>query len=60
MPEITFNYPIVPKNIGGFVIDAFIREGYSFKNSVTDIPIEEGSSVSDHVVEEPLEIQISL
>ena len=59
MAEISFNYPIAPKSIGGFVIDAFIREGYSFKNSVTDIPIEEGSNISDHVIEEPLEIQIS-
>jgi len=59
MPEITFNYPIAPKSIGGFVIDAFIREAYSFKNSVTDIPIEEGSNISDHVIEEPLEIQIT-
>ena len=59
MAEITFSYPMAPKSIGGFVIDAFIREGYSFKNSATDIPVEEGSRISDHVVEEPLEIQIS-
>jgi len=59
MPEFSFNYPIAPKSIGGFVIDAFIREAYSFKNAVTDIPIEEGSNISDHVIEEPLEIQIS-
>jgi major membrane immunogen (membrane-anchored lipoprotein) len=36
----------------GFVIDAFMVESYSFTNSVTNIPVEEGSTISDHVVEE--------
>ena len=43
MSEITFNYQIPPKSIGGFAIDAFISERYSFTNSVTDIPMEDGS-----------------
>jgi hypothetical protein len=59
MAEITFNYQIPPKSIGGFQIDAFINERYSFSNSVTDIPMEDGSHASDHVVENALEIQIS-
>ena len=59
MSEITFNYQIPPKSIGGFQIDAFINERYSFSNSVTDIPMEDGSHASDHVVENALEIQIS-
>jgi|LSPZ01.1.fsa_nt_gi hypothetical protein len=59
MGEITFTYPITPKSIGGFEIDAFISENYSFSNSVTDIPVEDGSNIADHVVEEPDEIQIN-
>jgi hypothetical protein len=59
MSEITFNYQIPPKSIGGFAIDAFISERYSFSNSVTDIPMEDGSHASDHVIENALEIQIS-
>jgi hypothetical protein len=59
MAEITFNYQIPPKSIGGFAIDAFINERYSSSNSVTDVPMEDGSRASDHVVENALEIQIS-
>jgi hypothetical protein len=59
MSAITFNYPIAPKSIGGFEIDAFLKEHYSYANSVTDIPVEDGSNIADHAVEEALEIQIS-
>jgi hypothetical protein len=59
MAEITFNYQIPPKSIGNFKVDAFINERYSFSNSVTDIPMEDGSHASDHVVENALEIQVS-
>jgi len=59
MSVITFNYEIPEKSIGGFVIDAFVVEKYSFTNSVTDIPIEDGSTASDNVVVNPAEIHIS-
>ena len=59
MSEITFTYQIPPKSIGGFEIDAFIRERYSFGNTVTDIPMEDGRHASDHVVEKATEIHIS-
>ena len=52
MQEVTFTYEIPEKRIGGFVIDAFLAEHYSFSNQVTDIPVEEGSTISDHIVEE--------
>jgi hypothetical protein len=51
MPEVTFTYEIPKKSIGGFVIDAFIAEHYAFSNQVTDIPVEEGSNIADHIVE---------
>jgi hypothetical protein len=52
MPEIAFQYQIPQKMIGTFVVDAFIAEHYQFTNSVTDIPVEEGSNVSDNIIEE--------
>nr|AGS53497.1 putative bacteriophage protein [uncultured bacterium contig00055] len=59
MAGVTFNYQIPPKSIGGFQIDGFISERYKFGNSVTDIPMEDGSTASDHVIENALEIHIS-
>jgi hypothetical protein len=58
MANITFSYPIPPKSIGGFVIDCFFVEHYSFSNSVTEIPIEDGSLATDHIRENADEIQI--
>jgi major membrane immunogen (membrane-anchored lipoprotein) len=52
MPQVTFTYETPEKRIGAVVIDAFIAEHYAFSNQVTDIPVEEGSIISDHVVEE--------
>jgi hypothetical protein len=58
MGVISFAYPIPPKSIGGFVIDCILNEHYSFSNSVTEIPIEDGSVITDHVRENTDEIQI--
>jgi hypothetical protein len=52
MPEIAFQYQVPRKMIGTFVVDAFLAEHYSFSNQITDIPVEEGSSINDHIVEE--------
>lgn len=52
MAEIAFQYNVPQKMIGTFVVDAFTAEHYSFSNSVTDIPVEEGSNVADHIMEE--------
>ncbi|MDR2951864.1 MAG: hypothetical protein LBU82_01335 [Treponema sp.] len=50
---INFTVPIGDKSIGGFVIDAFLVETYNFANRLTNLTVEEGSNISDHVVEEP-------
>jgi len=55
---INFTYPLGAKSIGGFEIDAFFVEKYKFANRVTSLPVEEGSVVTDHVVEEPDTIDI--
>ena len=52
MAEVAFQYQVPQKMIGTFVVDAFISEHYQFSNSVTDIPVEEGSNISDHIVED--------
>jgi hypothetical protein len=52
MPEIAFQYQVPQKTIGTFVVDAFLAEHYSFSNSVTDIPVEEGSNIADHIIED--------
>jgi hypothetical protein len=52
MAEVAFQYQVPQKMIGTFVVDAFISEHYQFSNSVTDIPVEEGSNISDHIIED--------
>jgi hypothetical protein len=52
MPEIAFQYQVPKKMIGTFIADAFLAEHYQFSNSVTDIPVEEGSNIADHIVED--------
>lgn len=42
--------------IGELQLDATIREGHSFVNSVSEFPIESGSEVNDHIRLEPEEI----
>jgi hypothetical protein len=39
------------KSIGGITIDAFLNENYGHSADVTKYPIEDGSEISDHVVQ---------
>jgi hypothetical protein len=55
---VNFTFPIGEKSIGGFVIDAFLVETYNFANSLTNLTVEEGDNISDHVVEEPDTLEI--
>jgi len=55
---IIFTYPKLVKSIGGFEIDAFVTEHFSHSNKITEIPVEEGSVVSDHVTPAADEVQI--
>jgi hypothetical protein len=58
MGVVAFAYQIPPKSIGGFEIDCFLTEHISHSNSVTDIPVEDGDNIADHVIENADEIQI--
>ena len=44
--------------IGALVLDATITESQSFRNEVTEFPVESGSKISDHVIQSPEEITI--
>jgi hypothetical protein len=46
-------YPTGEDVTAGIEIDAFISEQFHFGNSITELPVEEGSTVSDHVTPEP-------
>jgi hypothetical protein len=52
MAEIAFQYKAPQKMIGTFIVDAFLAEHYQFSNSITDIPVEEGGNIADHIVED--------
>jgi hypothetical protein len=58
MGVVAFTYQIPPKSIGGFKIDCFLNEHITHSNSVTDIPVEDGDNIADHVIENADEIQI--
>lgn len=44
---------IIPRKIGLVEIDCFLSEGHDSTLSITDNPIEDGSSVSDHAYLNP-------
>src|SRR5574344_987599 len=58
MAQATLIYNVPTKSIGGITVDAFLSENYSFSNEVSEIPIEEGVTVTDNVTEAPDEISI--
>jgi hypothetical protein len=59
MAEVRFKYQEIKKGVKEsasdvlFEIDAFLVEKYSFSNQMTNLPVEEGSNITDHVSEEP-------
>jgi len=53
MASINFTLQLPDKSIGGFVIDAFLVETYNYENRLTNLTVEEGSNISDNVIEEP-------
>lgn len=44
--------------IGSFTMYAMIRRNFSLKSDVPEIPIEDGSTISDHIILKPIEISI--
>ncbi len=58
MSKLVLTFPKITKSIGGFVIDCFISENYRFTNEVSEIPVEEGSTITDNIYNKPDEITI--
>ena len=49
---------VSPGQIGSLLLDATIREQHSYRNRVSNYPVEETSFISDHVQREPERITI--
>lgn len=47
------------KTIGGIVIDGYLEETHSRRSTVTKIPVEQGSDISDHIINEPDAVSIT-
>jgi hypothetical protein len=47
-----------PGKVGNLELDAMLTERQSFANDVTNFPIESGSSISDHVIQAPEEVEV--
>jgi hypothetical protein len=56
---VNLTYQPTEKYIENIKIDAFLTETYQFTNEVTDVPVEEGVNITDHVVEKADAIQVS-
>lgn len=47
-----------PTKIGNIFLDCHIRESHQLRSRVTDNPVEDGSTISDHIIPEPREVTI--
>lgn len=47
-----------PGRIGKLTLDATLSERHAYANDITSFPIESGSSISDHVIQMPEEVEI--
>lgn len=47
------------KKIGAITLDAAINEDYTYSSNVTSYPVESGSVVSDHIINDPESFSIS-
>lgn len=48
-----------PVKIGNdLIFDCVLRESHDMTNKVTEFPIEDGSSISDHILSSPRELQL--
>jgi hypothetical protein len=55
--ELLFNRKN-PGKIGILELDAMLSERQKYGNDITNFPIESGSSISDHVIQAPEEVEI--
>jgi hypothetical protein len=48
----------IPKQIGPIIVNAFLAEDHTRRSSTTTYPVEDGADISDHIRNEPLNINI--
>jgi hypothetical protein len=50
-----FGFPtVVLSSIGGIQLDAVLQETHRFENLVTQYPVESGATITDHIINKPL------
>lgn len=58
-PSLAFGLPTtILTNIAAINIDAVLSERHRYENLVTEHPIEDGSPISDHVVNKPVVVEM--
>ena len=57
--SLLFGKKYAQTNVGGVFLDAVVNENHGYSNRVTAFPIEKGYTISDHVINDPVTLQIS-
>jgi hypothetical protein len=55
---ISIFYPDSKACLGELVVDGFVHETHTLTSKITEHPIESGSSIADHVHQEPFALAI--
>ncbi|TXG75877.1 hypothetical protein E6Q11_06220 [Candidatus Dojkabacteria bacterium] len=55
---VSIFYPDSKAHVGELVVDAFVHETYAFSSETSEHPIENGSSIVDHVHNKPISLAI--
>lgn len=47
------------KSIGGITMDCFVTETHIRTSQLTQYPIEDGATISDHIINNPIELEVT-
>ncbi|MEM0173063.1 MAG: hypothetical protein QXI16_00990 [Sulfolobaceae archaeon] len=56
---LLFNRRYYQSNIGGVFLDATISETHEYTSRATQFPVENGTMISDHIINEPVRLAIT-
>ncbi len=56
---LLFGRKYYQSNIGGVFLDATISEEHEYNSRVTQFPVENGTVISDHIINDPIRLSIS-
>lgn len=57
--SLLFNRKYVATNIAGVFLDATLTENHRYTSRVTNFPVEDGRVISDHLIKDPEEVEIT-